>query len=281
MKYTRIKSILSFLSHEMDTEAERKFLEELKGNSELMQEFETIKLIWDEMEKYLAFDTAAGTADKEEIIAEIIAEHDLDHYGTEIDRSGEKALKETLKKMMLSPLPSPEEKKIHTLNRVIRIGGAAAAAVLVVLLVIFYPRYDESQLAANYFDPIGEPVVGTYIASTRGEIAEGITYFKKGAYQLAAGDFKDELKAEPDNRLFQFLYAVSLFETGNKYEAENILKDTVLSGEDPMYETFRWYLVLIYIDSGEQGKALPLLKDICHSGGTYSRKACRLLRKTD
>ena len=90
-----------------------------------------------------------------------------------------------------------------------------------------------------------------------------------------------ELQKKPGKGILNLLFALSSYEAGDYQTAITELWDLSKLDELQLSEKGAWYLALIYIKSGKEDEAIPLLEKLVVQSSTYKKPAKRMLRKMD
>ncbi len=122
-----------------------KFKKELSEDSTLRNEFESVSPIWDEIRNRLQLKDGPESKDREQLIAEILAEHDIQFYGTNTETKREIAFRKKLRKTM-TEAEIPEIRKKRISPRIYSMISLMAAAMITALIFILNPAPDINEL---------------------------------------------------------------------------------------------------------------------------------------
>jgi hypothetical protein len=272
-----IDTIIKYLSGDLDSKEKLKFEDLLKKDSEFTKEYHSILSIWRTIENQLKLDELENNSNREEHIAELVAEHDIAQFRNKKESLKEQAFRREIRKLL-------EEKKSPILNlkwksgRRLRIGlliTSIAAAILLTLL----PIKNATILASIYYKPIDDSYLENYAASTRSESLNGFYFFKEGDFDHAKKSFRD--RDEAMDYYEEIFYAIACFETGEKSKAVDTLTGLLQSKEPEVSYKASWYLAIFYIKMDEPDEALKILREMQDKKGEYQKKVIKLIRKLD
>src|SRR6056297_257664 len=94
MKY--LTSIIQYLSNDLSKDSREEFEKRLQTDPELESEFQVIQQIHDFLTDRLSVDYPEDSLSREQLIAEIVAQHDLERYGSAERSRKEKQLTEQI-----------------------------------------------------------------------------------------------------------------------------------------------------------------------------------------
>lgn len=273
-----IDNIIKYLSGEMTPEESEKFKKELSGNSELQSEFESVSAIWSEIRQHLQLKEKPDSAERELLIAEILAEHDVRLYGEKPETNKEKAFRKKLNQSMIdAEKPVTQKRKIPP--RIYSMVSLMAAAVIAVMVMIVRPTPDIEELTLSYYQPATDQIFSDVSGASRSGVASAMALFKQGNYAAARSQAFEEMIKYPDISEIQILYALTCYESGNFSEAESHLLAIVDSKTGEAVASAKWYMSLLYLKTGDTGKAESVLEKLKSEDGNYQKKASKLLKK--
>ena len=271
-----IDTIIKYLSGDLELLSRAEFEKALETIPDLAEEYRSILKIWQLTKKQLAIDDLPDSSEREELIATVLAAHDVEFYRNKAISKKEQELKDELDRIMSTETikPTVVNKKP---GRVIYRLSVMVAALAAILLITLLPGPDLNQLASTYYDPMDDPDLDFYALTSRSVTANGIFLFKEGEFQTARNFFESNLEEMiPMEELF---YALSCYETGDQQKAISLLDGLTLSNEYAVSYKTKWYLSLIHIKTGDKQKAIKLLSEVQEDEGIYQRKSKKLLRK--
>lgn len=267
--------IIRFLSGEMDPEEKRQFEASRDKDPELREAFEKISGIWDLARESLNIDGKPLHTGRDELVAWVIATLDREEYAVSDDPARERAFRKKMEKIMEQP---PEK------NRIIRHPGVTrfllAAAAVALLLVLFMPQRSMEQLAAGYYDPAGDPLFCSYDSRTAAQ-EQGVMLVKDGLYAQARALFEADPGTPDLQTASGIAYAISCYETGDSALALSILTELATGKRTMLAMHAGWYISLYLLESGRSEEAIPYLVAIAADEGAFSRKAAKILRKSN
>lgn len=274
-----IERIIKYLSNEMDAEEQRLFKERLSSDSGFKEEFRSIRRIWDITKEKLTLKGLSEVDKREELIAAVIAAHDISFYGTERKSDREKSFQAQLEEIMNQ---RPTNKGVHRRAnyRIYYKAGLLVAAAITLLLLILRPSSDLQEVALSYYDPSNDPLLELYTQQTRSQNMKALHFFREGKYETARYYFEENQPPAEQNDVTALFYAISCYETGEADMAVELLHRLLEAGEDAIAYHAKWYLALIYISQDQQIKALPHLNELSEMEGIFSQKAGKLIRKS-
>jgi hypothetical protein len=273
-----IDDIIKYLSGEMLPDKSRKFKKELSENAALRNEFESVSPVWEEIRKQLQLKDGPDSADREQLIAEILAEHDIQFYGTSTETKKETAFREKLSQSMIEAKKT--EKPIRRISpRIYSMISLMAAAMVTALVIILNPAPDLNELSEAYYQPVSDPVFERVNATSRSGISSAMALFKQGNFKAALSLASEEMIKYPDVSEIHLLFALASYEAGDFTQAESHLI-TLLEGDNTeVSESARWYLSLVHIQTSNKEKARPYLEHLNSGESAYQRRANKLLKK--
>ncbi len=273
-----IEIIIKYLSGELLSEENDKFMKEVREDPELRHEFESVSSIWNEIKEQLTLKDGPGSLDREALIAEILAEHDVQFYKHEPESKKELDFREKMEEAMNeSAAPKIKKRKINP--RIISMISMAAAAAIIAFVVILNPPPDLYELTDQYYQPASDAVFESISNTSRSDVGSAMAQFRQGEYATARSISHDEMLKQPELPKIQLLYALSCYETGDLPEAETSLIEIARLYKDEIAETSNWYLALIYTRSNREVEAKLILEELAVDSGTYKKQAKMLLRK--
>lgn len=113
-----------------------------------------------------------------------------------------------------------------------------------------------------------------------GPEARAFRHYDLGEYREALGFFTIALEQQPDNPTLLFYSGNAALVLG---ETQNAIRffENVLQLRKGWEVPSRWYLALAWLQAGDAGKAVPYLRQLSESGGTYREKAAVLVSKLE
>ena len=275
-----IERIIKYLSNEMDVEEKRLFKERLSSDSDFMEEYRSIRRIWDITKEKLTLKELSDIEQREELIAGVTAAHDISLYGTERRSDKEKSFQAQLEEIMTQ---RPSDKSVHR-KKYLRLyykSGLLIAAAITLLLLIFRPSSDLQEIALSYYDPSNDPLLELYTQQTRSQNLKALHFFREGKYEAARHYFIDNQPPADQNDVTALFYAITCYETGEADLATELLHHLLSTGENDIAYHAKWYLALIYIIQEQQLMALPYLHQISEMEGVFRQKAEKLISISD
>ena len=113
-----------------------------------------------------------------------------------------------------------------------------------------------------------------------GPEARAFRHYDFGEYREALGFFTLALEQQPDNPTLLFYSGNAALVLGETQNAIRFLEN-VLQLRKGWEVPSRWYLALAWLQAGDAGKAVPYLRQLSESGGTYREKAAVLVSKLE
>jgi hypothetical protein len=275
-----IERIIKYLSNEMDAEEQHLFKEQLSSDSDFMEEYRSIRRIWDITKEKLTLKELSEVKTREELIAAVNAAHDISFYGTERTSDKEKSFQAQLQEIMNqkhSDKSASRKKNVELYYK----GGLLIAAAIALLLLIFRPSSDLKDVALSYYDPSNDPLLELYTQQTRSQNRKALHFFKEGDYESARYYFEESYPTAEQSDVNALFYAITCYETGESEVAVELLNHLLIAGEDTIVYHAKWYLALIYIGQDQQEMALPYLHQISEKEGIFRNKAEKLIKKSD
>jgi hypothetical protein len=275
-----IERIIKYLSNEMDAEEQRLFKEQLSSDSDFMEEYRSIYRIWEIAKEKLTLEELSELDEKEELIAAVIAAHDVSLYGSDRTSEKEKAFQAQLEEIMKK---RPSDRGAHRKKNIqlYYLSGLLAAAAITILILVFRPSTDLQETALSYYDPSNDPLLELYAQQTRSQNLKALHLFKEGNYESARYYFEENQPLIEQNDITSLFYAITCYETGEADMAEELLHHLLIAGEDSIAYHAKWYLALIYISQDQQEMALPYLHEISETEGIFRQKAEKIIKKSD
>lgn len=271
-----IDKIIKYLSGEMLPDESDRFKNDISKDSELRDEFESISSIWKEIQKHLQLKEGSGTENREELIAEILAEHDIEFYGTKAETKREEAFRNNLKKVMIEAEKPVKKKKLSP--RIYSMVSLMAAALITALVIIMNPAPDLDELTEAYYQPGSDPVFEKVSSTSRSDAGSAMALFIQGKYELSSSIAFQEITKNPDLPEMKLLYALSQYETGDFSEAESYLLTLIEEGNSETVRAANWYLALIYLKTDNNSKARSKLEKLISVNNPYQKRAGKLLK---
>lgn len=275
-----IERIIKYLSNEMDAEEQRLFKEQLSSDSGFMEEYGSIRRIWDITKEKLTLKELSEVDKREELIAAVTAAHDISLYGIDRTSDKEKSFQAQLEEIM-NHRPSEKGVLSKTKYRTYYTVGLLVAATITLLFLIFRPSSDLQDVALSYYDPSNDPLLEMYTQQTRSQNLKALHFFREGKYEAARYYFEENQPPPEQNDISTLFYAITLYETGEADKATEMMNHLLIVDEDSIAYHTKWYLALIYINQDQQEKALPYLHQLSEKEGFFRQKAEKLIKKSD
>lgn len=279
---SNIKKIIRYISGEMEREEQEQFREQLSSDSGLMEEYRSVSSIWEMTKEKLTLTNLPDGKKRDELIAAVIAEHDIATYGTGISSEKESAFQSKLENIMSR---QPSEQNRSPAKRPWPFYGAAAllmAAAIALMVIIFIPKSDLNELAFSYYDPVNDPLIELYTSQTRSQEIKALDLFKEGRYEAARLSFENDLPSgKHDDDIISLFYAITCYETGEPIKALELLEELSESSSDTVSYHAKWYLSLIYIMQDQKNKAQLSLEELAEKDGWNRKKVKMLLNRSD
>lgn len=280
-----VNRIIAYLSGDMSAKDARRFREELESDLLLREEFEQVSETWEVIKKQLSLSSADPGLSKEEMIASIMAEFDLERFGTSAVSKDEVRFKRKLRSIMdneqagvrqaTDPVQNDTSGKRLSV-RLLTIITLSAAAVLTFLIVILFPRKDLDYLVTSYYRPADDLIPEHIDPLTRSGMDNALLLFGQENYNDARMIIESHLQKTEEDTLMLTLYAISLFETGSQERGLELLNRISSELNTPAELDAAWYRVLLLFRSGGGKKAMPLLDSLISSNSYHSPAAQRL-----
>jgi hypothetical protein len=275
-----IERIIKYLSNEMDAEEQRLFKEQLSSDSDFMEEYRSIRRIWDITKEKLTLEGLSEANTREELIAAVIAAHDISLYGTDRISEKEKAFHAQLEEIM-KKRPSDRGALRKKNMQFYYLSGLLAAAAITMLILVFRPSTDLQETALSLYDPSNDPLLELYTQQTRSQNLKALHFFRESDYEAARFYFEKNQPPADQNDITSLFYAITCYETGEAAIATELLNDLLIVGEDTIVYHAKWYLALIYISQDQKEMALPYLHEISETEGIFRQKAKEIIQKSD
>lgn len=279
-----IAKIIIYLSGEMDREEASRFELLRSTDPELENEFQSVRKIWELTRENLMLEDLPEEKIRDQLIAEVLAHHDIAMYGDKADTKNTESFRTALRKA--ESAAGQEEKQQHSrLKWANTTTLLLAAASLVLLVLVLRPSSSLQELAVNYYDPSGSNLALQHAFKTRSNEARALQFFRNMNYDAAEYYFEispETIEKDPMARLF---YGISCYENGDLDKALAVLEDLADPGisKNPDSAAYHasWYMSLILLKEGKIEDAIPYLVDLSRSPGPYNKKSTKLLRKTE
>lgn len=273
-----LETIIKYLSDDLDNQAMTDFKKQLEEDTGLREEFNFIKQIWHLLEKQLNIEDLPDTTNREELLASIIAEHDIKEFTSAVITKKEMQFKEEFAKLIAINNNKEDRKKPNPgrSNYRLTLFIAAIAAILALVLI---PSNDIYTLSSKFYNPSKDPDLEKTVLSSRGDFSNGLYYFKEGNYEAARRVF--EQNEEQRNADEAFFYAIACFETGDFERAIALLEELGNTNDKSVSYKSKWYLALIYIKTGNTDQASKLISEIKNTGGIYHKQVHQLAKKLE
>ena len=173
------------------------FLKEVSGKPELKNELESVSAIWKEIGLQLKLEEGPESMDREELIAEILAEHDVWVYGEKKETKKELAFKKNLQQAM-SNAEKIEKPKKRILPKFNAFNSLIAAAATIAMVFFLLPNPDLVELTESYYQPMSDPIFETINNASRSGMPSAMEFFKRGSYEEAKTIALSEMEKYPD-----------------------------------------------------------------------------------
>ena len=288
MKY--LTSIIQYLSNDLSTISREEFEKRLQTDPELESEFRVIQQIHELLTERLSVDYPEDSLSREQLIAEIVAQHDLERYG-----SGDRSRQENQLAEQIASIAEQEEirnsehahdskqkRDLLSPNRrnMVLWMGAAAAAVILLLIILLPVKMEPGDMYTAYYQPANDPALDEIAHASRSNHMPGIALFEDGEILYAKAYFKEELETNPSDPLLMLYYGICSMETNDYEEGRKILKEVIAASPSSMLkEAAHWYLSLCLLRLEQPETATAHLSLLSESGSIYSENASRLMRK--
>lgn len=181
-------------------------------------------------------------------------------------------------KLMEATLRDPVINVPHPVNRRWYILAAAVIALVIVARFAIAPPVTTESLYKENFRPypnVFEPTVRGQGAATDRD--EAFKLYEKGDYARAGNLFRALLQEENNDGILLLLGNCNLA-LGNTNEA--VSNFSQLQAQSPeLTIQAKWFLSMAYLQKGDAEAALPLLKELSTTGGSYAEKAQEMVRK--
>jgi|GEM_PF-2102189 len=305
--------IITYLSGEMEQGEADQFDLLRSSDPELENAFQSIKKIWEITRENLMLEDLPEEKIRDQLIAEVMAHHDIERYRNMATTKKAKAFRSALEKAetaMHDPTNRQNSRSwwFHTPTILL------AAASLVLLFLVLRPSTELRELAVAYYDPAGSELASRHDFKTRSNEARALHFFRDRNYKAARYYFEIDLQTIANDPMARLFYGISCHETGDSEKAIAVLEELATSAAtsqagstrqtDSTGQTGRtgqtdstgqagsnwqtdtaayhakWYLSLILVNEGKTEKAIPFLIDLSRTEGPFNKKSTRLLRKT-
>ena len=153
-----------------------------------------------------------------------------------------------------------------------------AAAMITALIFILNPAPDLSELTEAYYQPVSDPVFEKLSGTSRSDIKSAMALFKQGDHKAASTLAHKEMVEYPDLSEIQLLFALASYEAGDFALAESHLISLFEVDNIEIAESARWYLSLLYIQTGNTEKAKSGLIHLNSGDSPYKNRASKLLK---
>lgn len=267
---------IKYLSGDLDPQMVADFEKSLASDQDLADEFRPIERIWKIAKQQLTLTDLPDNNNREEVIASVLAAHDLERYRHgNLSSKEENFIKELEKAHKQVSGGKVSSKKIfwRKTAKVYAFVVAAAAAILYLLL----PGSDYLKLADSYYNPLNDPHVNEILSTTRSMEGSGIAYFIKGNYGAARNIFEKEQVSLDSPGLF--CYAISCIETGDQEKGIHLLREIIAGNSEQVSSIAKWYLSLILIERGDTAEAEKILGEIIETDDSNRNRAKKLVRR--
>ncbi|MEX2370275.1 MAG: tetratricopeptide repeat protein [Bacteroidales bacterium] len=274
------ENIIKYISSEMETEERKIFEQRLTSDSVLEGEYKSVLLIWNIAKEKLLIEELPDKSNRDELIASIIAEIDIERYRNTEPTQQEHVLLAQLNKVAEKYV---SEKKSFTSKsyRLIYKTGLFIAAVSTLLVLILWPERELQDLAEAYYNPANSALLDQFAGTTRSQNLLAMEYFKEGEYGKARVLFENDSLPGKNNPAIKMFYAITCFETGEPSRAMELLKTlTHLENTTIPYHA-SWYLAIYHIMEDQPGKAVEYLNQLTDHEGIYRRKSAKLIRRLE
>lgn len=274
MKYVDI--ILKYLSGDLSGSESLSFEKDLERNPEMQSEFKQVKLIYDQLSEELKI-KHPGSEKKENIIRDIIVDHDLEVYRGPVEESDEIEFISKLKAQSKNARAEPEKKRVSLYKSPLFYLALAASVSL--LLILMQPAATSDQLFAKYYQPGSDKILVHLGESSRDETLSGISLYKRGLYKQALAYFEPYIQQDAPDPYIKLFYALSSIEENKSIEADIILNPESIALDDDINLAITWYYSLYLIHENKTTQAVKYLKILGEEKNPYFRDARSLLRK--
>jgi hypothetical protein len=282
--------IITYLSGEMEQSEADQFDLLRSTDPELENAFQAIRKIWEMTRENLMLEDLPEENIRDQLIAEVMAQHDIEQYRNSTPSKKTAAFRSALEKAEAS-MQEPENKKDSRPGRISLLTILLAAASLVLLVLVLHPATDLRELAVSYYDPAGSELASQHAFKTRSNEAQALLFFRDGDYKAARYYFESDPDAIADDPMALLFYGISCHETGDTEKAVAILQKLAIPGTsgqesspgrtDTVSYHAKWFLSLILVNEGKTEEAIPYLVDLSRTEGPFNKKSTRLLRKTE
>jgi len=275
-----IEKIIKYLSGDMSPAENDQFQKELSANTDLSVEYGKVSSVWKIIQKQLTQEDGPESMDRDMLLAEIMAEHDVQFHQPNGETKKDLAFRKKLRQIMTEE-DKPVTVKKRTSPRVISMISLMAAASIAVMFLVFNPSPDIGMLTNQYYQPTEDPVFEALQNRSRSGISSAMYMFTQGDYKASKVMLSDEMQKYPDFTELRLLYALSCYESNDFTEAKNSLQQIIENDEGEITEISRWYLALLNLHSGNNVEAEKHLKVLKDNGNLYQKEARKLLRKME
>ena len=282
----KIEPIIKYLSGEMDQQEASRFDLLRSADPELEKTFQSIQKIWEITRENLMLEDLPEEKIRDQLIAEVIAQHDIEWYRNKKPSKKAETFRSSLEKAAVAADQQeniqdgrPRSKWLQTSTILL------AAACLVLLFLVLRPSTGLRELAVSYYDPAESELAAQYAFKTRSNEARALQFFRDRNFDAARYYFEidmETIKKDPMARLF---YGITCYETGDTEQAiavlEPLARSTISGSTEKASYHAKWYVSLILVNEGKTEKAIPFLIELSRTEGPFNKNSTRLLRKIE
>ncbi len=282
----KIETIIKYLSGEMDQQEASRVDLLRSTDPEMEKTFQSIQKTWEITRENLMLEDLPEEKIRDQLIAEVIAQHDIERYrGIKLSKKAE-SFRSSLEKAAVAA--DQQENSQDGRPRSIWLQPPTillAAACLVLLFLVLRPSTGLRELTVSYYDPAESELAAQYAFKTRSNEARALQFFRDRNFDAARYYFEidqETLKRDPMARLF---YGITCYETGDTEQAiavlEPLARATISDSTEKASYQAKWYLSLILVNEGKTEKAIPFLIELSRTEGPFNKNSTRLLRKIE
>jgi len=272
----KINSILKYLFGDLPEKELLEFNKALAEDPEFAKQVAEIRKITERISSHLDLSAREDFNGKEDIIAAIMAEYDIETMGTHAVSKDEKQFKRKMGMAMQHP-PESSRKRV----RKITMYTLAAAASLALTLVVLFPERDFEHMLKSAYDPVADIMGEELNLSIRSEMDNGILLMEKGDYIHARLVFESNMDLTKSDTSLLMLYAITLFETAEEKSALGMLEQLTGNLATKYQMDAAWYRCMLLFRMSEDPEATMILEQLSANNSYYASAARRLLLRLE
>jgi len=282
----KIEPIIKYLSGEMDQQEASRFDLLRSADPELEKTFQSIQKIWEITRENLMLEDLPEEKIRDQLIAEVIAQHDIERYRDQKLSKKAETFRSSLEKAEAAAHRQegmqdgrPRSKWLQTSTILL------TAACLVLLFLVLRPSTSLRELAVSYYDPVESELVSQYAFKTRSNEARALQFFRDRNFDAARYYFEIDMETIKNDPMARLFYGITCHETGDTEQAIAVLdplaRSTISDSTAKASYHAKWYLSLILVNEGKTEKAIPFLIELSRTEGPFNKNSTRLMRKIE